>query len=264
MRSAADYPYFADPPLALAHRGGAGYPPNVGIENTLAAFGAAVALGYRHLETDVHATADGELVAFHDPRLDRVTDATGAVAQLPWAQVRRARVGGREPVPLLAEVLDAFPRARVNVDIKAAGAVAPLWELIERLRAHDRVCVGSFSTRRLAAFRRLAGDRVATSAGPLGTAGVRLAPSLARHLGSPAQALQVPVEVVVAGRRLPVVTPRLLAHAHRAGKQVHVWTVDDPHLMHRLLDLGVDGLVTDRIEVLREVLLARGCWPSAQ
>lgn len=257
---AADYPYFEHPPLALAHRGGALYPPNVGIENTLPAFANAVGLGYRYLETDVHATADGRLVAFHDPRLDRVTDATGAIAELPWSQVRQARVGGREPIPLLAEVLESFPRARVNVDIKAALAIRPLWELVERLAAHDRVCVGSFSSRRLGAFRRLAGERVATTAGPWGTAALRFAPSLARHLSSPTQVLQVPAGVQVRGRRLPVVTARLVAAAHDVGKHVHVWTIDDPDEMHRLLDLGVDGLVSDRIDVLRDVLRARGAW----
>ena len=259
---AADYPYFDDPPLALAHRGGALYPPNVGIENTLAAFANAVSLGYRYLETDVHATADGHLVAFHDSRLDRVTDATGAIADLPWAQVRLARVAGREPIPLLAEVLESFPAARVNVDIKATGAVRPLWQVIERLAAHDRVCVGSFSTLRLAAFQRLAGHRVATTAGPWGTAGLRFAPQLARHLASPTQVLQVPAEVRVGGRRLPLVTERLVDAAHDLGKQVHVWTIDDPEEMHRLLDLGVDGLVSDRIDVLRDVLRARGAWPA--
>lgn len=264
MRTAAEYPYFAQPPLALAHRGGALHPRNVGVENTLAAFAVAVDLGYRHLETDVHATADGHVVAFHDPRLDRVTRSTGAIAQLSWAQVRRARVGGREPIPLLEEVLEAFPAANVNIDIKAPGAIAPLWQVIDRLGAHDRVCVGSFSTRRLAAFRRLAGDRVATTAGPLGTAGLRFAPTLARQLGSATQAVQVPMDVVVGGRRMPVVTPRLLENAHAVGKQVHVWTVDDPGQMHRLLDLGVDGIVSDRIDVLRAVLLARGAWHGAR
>ena len=142
MSAAADYPYFAPPPIGLAHRGGAEYPPNVGVENTLAAFGRAVELGYRYLETDVHASADGVLVAFHDERLDRVTDRAGAIAELPWAQIREARIGGREPVPTLEQILETFPATRVNIDIKAAGAIAPLWETIRRHAAYDRVCVG--------------------------------------------------------------------------------------------------------------------------
>ena len=168
--SAADYPYFAPPPFGLAHRGGASHPANVGIENTLAAFATAVDLGYRFLETDVHATADGRLVAFHDEHLDRVTDRAGAIAELPWSEVAAARIAGSQPIPSLDDLLDAFPEARINIDIKAPGAVVPLWETIRRHAAYDRVCVGSFGERRLHAFRRLAGARVATAAGQLGTA----------------------------------------------------------------------------------------------
>ncbi len=177
--SAADYPYFAPPPIGLAHRGGAAHPANVGIENTLAAFRTAVDLGFRYLETDVHATSDGRLVAFHDEHLDRVTDRGGAIADLPWREVAAARIGGREPIPALDELLDAFPDTRINIDIKAPGAVAPLWETIRAHAAYDRVCVGSFSNRRLQAFRRLAGARVATAAGRLGTAALRYLPARA-------------------------------------------------------------------------------------
>ncbi|WP_345714197.1 glycerophosphodiester phosphodiesterase family protein, partial [Kineococcus glutinatus] len=128
----------------MAHRGFS----RDGLENTLVAFGAAVDLGYRYLETDVHATADGQLVAFHDEHLDRVSDARGRIAALPWERVRRARVGGREPVPLLAEVLDAFPGVHVNVDVKDAAAVGPLVEVVRRTAAARRVCVASFAERR--------------------------------------------------------------------------------------------------------------------
>ena len=157
--TAADYPYFASAPIGLAHRGGALHPDNLGIENTLAAFATAVRLGFRYLETDVHATSDGTVVAFHDEDLDRVTDRTGAIADLPWREVAAARVGGSHPVPTLDELLDGFPTARINIDIKAPGAVAPLWETIRAHAAYDRVCVGSFSGRTLHDFRRLAGAR---------------------------------------------------------------------------------------------------------
>lgn len=261
--SAADYPYFAAPPLGLAHRGGASFPPNVGVENTLAAFERAVELGYRYLETDVHATSDGVVVAFHDERLDRLTDRTGWIAQAPWNEVRAARIGGREPIPTLEELLEALPDTRLNIDLKAPGAVEPTWRLIEQYAAHDRVCVGSFSPRRLAAFRRLAAGRVATATGPVGTAALRFQPGWLSHLvHTPGQVLQIPVVQEVAGRRVEVLTPALVAQAHRLGLQVHAWTIDDPHEMHRLLDLGVDGIVSDRIDLLREVLLERGAWPQ--
>ncbi len=261
VRTAAEHPYFDAAPLALAHQGGAEYEPNRGIGNTIAAFRHAVDLGYRYLETDVHSTSDGHLIAFHDDRLDRVSDGTGRIAELPWQTVRAARVGGREPIPLLSELLEAFPGVRVNIDIKARGAIDPLWRTIREHQAEDRVCVGSFSNRRLSAFRRLAGPQVATAAGVIGTAAMRFAPArLTQWRHSPAQVLQVPATITVAGRSLAVVTEQLIETAHRLGKQVHVWTIDDATQMERLLDLGVDGIVSDRIDTLRDVLTARGQW----
>lgn len=258
---AADLPYFGTTPLALAHRGGSAYPPNRGIENTIAAMRAAVDLGYRYLETDVHASADGEVFAFHDEHLDRVTDRTGRIADLTAAQVGEAVVGRGEPVPTMAQLFEQFPDTAFNIDLKAPGAVAPLWDLIQRFEAHDRVCVGSFSHARLTRFRALAGPRVATSASPREAAIWRFAPAdtAARLAGTPA-ALQLPVDLPVAGARITVVTDRLLAGAHKHGLQVHVWTIDDAEQMRDLLGRGVDGIVTDQIEVLREVLLERGRW----
>ncbi|MCM3554069.1 glycerophosphodiester phosphodiesterase [Janibacter melonis] len=259
-RPASDYPYFqARTPIGLAHRGGAGYEPNVGRENTAAAFEEAVAMGYRYLETDVHATSDGRLVAFHDAVLDRVTDGVGSLAELPWSRVSRARTPAGDAVPLMDELLERFPMTRFNIDVKAPGAVAPLAEVVRRHGAIDRVCVGSFSDERLRAARRLLGPRLATSAGPAGVAGMRLLPGvLSRLLHSPAQALQIPVQHLLGRRPITLVTPALLRAAHATGKHVHVWTIDDADEMHRLLDLGVDGIVSDRIEVLRDVLADRG------
>lgn len=260
VRAATDYAYFADAtPIGLAHRGGSTYGPNVGRENTLAAFQAAVDMGYRYLETDVHATSDGRLVAFHDDVLDRVTDAVGRLVDLPWSEVSRARINGTDAVPLLDELLETFPQTRFNIDVKAPAAVAPLVAAIRRHRAVDRVCVGSFSDQRLRAVRRALGPRLATSAGPAGVAGLRLLPGVvSRLLHSPAQALQIPVTHPLRGREITLVTRRLVDTAHRLGKHVHVWTIDDADEMHRLLDLGVDGIVTDRIDTLRDVLAERG------
>lgn len=263
MPTAADFTYFHAPPMALAHRGGSLYGPNVGLENSATAFANAVDLGFRYLETDVHATSDGVLVAFHDDHLDRVSDTAGPIAALPWSVVREARIGGREPIPTLAQLLESFPDARFNIDIKAPGAIAPLWRLIAAMAAYDRVCVGSFSDRRLAAFRKRSGGRVATSAGPADVAATRLLPRrITALLRSPAVALQIPVSQPLprSTRELTVVTPALLRRAHEAGKQVHVWTIDDAQEMHRLLDLGVDGIVTDRPDTLKDVLVGRGQW----
>jgi glycerophosphoryl diester phosphodiesterase len=250
----ARHPYLDHPgPLAFAHRGGAAD----GLENTTEAFRRAVAAGYRYLETDVHATLDGVLAAFHDATLDRVTDGSGRIADLPWREVSQARVAGTGQVPGFAELLEAFPEARWNVDVKAEGALRPLLELISRANAWDRVCVGSFSEARVARAQRLAGPRLATSLGTRGVLALRL-----RSLGIPAaqRPSAVCAQVPVAQSGIPVVDRRFVRTAHARGLHVHVWTIDDPEVMHRLLDLGVDGIMTDHIDTLRAVLKDRGSW----
>ena len=257
-------------PIALAHRGfsapGHHGAPRAG-ENSLAAFAAAVDLGYRYLETDVHATSDGVLVAFHDATLDRATDGRGPIAAQPWSVVSRARIEGVEPVPRLEEALAAWPDVRFNLDVKASGAVAPLVRVLTAARAVDRVCVASFSERRrravLAGLRAAGHREVTSSAGRQGVvrflaaaaAGLR---GRALRAAAAADCLQVPER---AGA-LRVVTGATLDAARSAGLPVHVWTVNDPAAMHRLLDAGVDGLVTDRADLLREVLASRGQWPT--
>ncbi|WP_172212942.1 glycerophosphodiester phosphodiesterase [Nocardioides sp. zg-DK7169] len=245
--------------LAFAHRGGAYHPEIDGLENTLAAFKHAVALGYRYLETDVHVTRDGMVLAFHDRVLDRVTDQRGEIASLTYAEVRQALVGGREEVPTLARLFEEFPDALFNIDLKADGAVAALAELIDTHDAWDRVLVGSFSPRRLTRFRELTAHRVPTSAHPLEVLAFRFLPSgrLADLVTrGRVAALQVP------HRRgpWPLTNAGLVRRAHAAGKHVHVWTIDDADEMRELLDLGVDGLFTDRTDTLRDVLVERGQW----
>jgi glycerophosphoryl diester phosphodiesterase len=259
---AADYAYFDAPFLAYAHRGGATYPPNLHRENTEYAFGQAVALGYRYLETDVHATADGVLLAFHDPRLDRVTDRSGVIADLPYAEVEPARIHGRDKIPTLAELFVRFPQARFNIDAKSDAAVELLADTIEEHEAQDRVCVSSFAVSRLHRLRRRLGPRVASSATMYGIAWNVFAPALTRLLNTPAAALQMPVESLILGRQRRVLTPALIRAVHRAGKQVHVWTIDDAAVMEEVIDAGVDGIFTDRVDTLKEVLTQRGLWTT--
>ncbi|MFF7900980.1 glycerophosphodiester phosphodiesterase [Streptomyces sp. NPDC007920] len=254
MTTPVRHPYLDHPgPIPFAHRGGAAD----GLENTLAQFRRAAGLGYRYMETDVHATADGRLVAFHDATLDRVTDGAGRIADLPWDDVCRARVAGREPVPLFTELLEAFPEVRWNVDVKAEPALRPLLDLIERTNAWDRVCVGSFSEARVVRARRLAGPRLATSYGTRGVLALRL-----RSWGLPAvpRRSAVAAQVPVSQYGVPVVDRRFVRTAHARGLHVHVWTINEPAEMHRLLDLGVDGIMTDHIETLRKVMEERGVW----
>lgn len=258
---AADFAYFDPGFLPYAHRGGAHYPPNLHRENTAYAFGQAVALGYRYLETDVHATADGVLLAFHDPRLDRVTDRRGLIAELPYAEVKDALIGGLEPIPTLAELFTQFPQCRFNIDAKSEMAVDLLADTIEEFEAHDRVCVSSFGVQRLYRLRRRLGPRVASAASMRGVAWNRFAPLLNRLINTPAPALQMPVDYPVLGRARRILTPALLDVVHRAGKLVHIWTIDDAAVMNELIDTGVDGIFTDRIDTLKTVLTRRGLWP---
>jgi len=249
------HPFLDAPlPLAFAHRGGAA----VGDENTVAAFARAVALGYRYLETDVHATADGVVVVFHDDTLDRMLGRPGRVRDLRWADLAALRVGGAATVPRLDETLERWRHVRFNVDIKADNAVAPTVELVRRMRVGDRVLLASFSDTRLAVVRRDLGERVATSLGTREVTRVWLASRVGRRVPVPRSA--VAAQVPVRHGRIRVVDPRFVRLTHRLGLQVHVWTVDEPTQMNALLDLGVDGIMTDRIEVLRDVYTDRGVW----
>jgi len=239
----------AEGPIAFAHRGAA-----PGLENTLAAVDRVVALGFGYLETDVRVTRDGVAVLLHDARLDRTTDRTGLVRDLPWAEVAEARVGGREPVPRLDELLASYPDLRVNVDVKTPAAVDPLVEVIRRTGAVDRVCVGSFHDRLIPMVRDRLGERLCTSLGPREVLALRLG-ALRR---TAAGCAQVPPGLL----RIRVIDARFVAAAHLRGLPVHAWTVNDPAEMNRLLDLGVDGIMSDDAPALRSVLVARRAWTA--
>ncbi len=249
-------------PLRFAHRGSRVLWP----ENTMPAFQGAVDLGYRYIETDVHVTRDGRVVVFHDDDLSRLTNGSGKVWEWPWADLRHLDAGhtfGPDEgfpwrdrgvgIPLLEDVLATFADRSFNIDLKQAGIEAAVAAEIDRLGAQDRVMIGSFFDRRIRRFRRVTAGRVATSAGPLEVAGALTAARLGRPAAGPADAYQVPERA----RGLVVASARFVAAAHAAGKHVHVWTVNDAGSMHRLLDLGVDGIITDRPDILNEVLAER-------
>ena len=241
-------------PAAIAHRGYSARHP----ENTMAAFAAAVELGYRIVETDVHATADNVLVAFHDSRLDRVTDRRGAVSETNWPELRRARVCGRERIPRLEDLLTTWDGLRVNIDPKQDSAVGPLLEVLRGADAWDRVCVGSASSRRLRRIRAAAGDRLCTSMGTAEAARLWLAGRGLPSGGFAADCAQVPP------RRygLPVIDRAFVRAAHARCLPVHAWTINEEAEMNRLLDVGVDGIMTDEAELLKRVFLARNIWTA--
>lgn len=253
-------------PVALAHRGGGAEAP----ENSRAAVEHTVALGFSHLETDVHVTADGVVVLMHDATLGRTTNGTGPLAEHTWAQVARLRDGSGEAPLRLADVLAAHPGLRLNIDLKEDRVVGPAMRAIADAGAADRVCLAAFSGARLRAVRRLASGAVATSLGPAEAArlvaAARAPTALRRRLAATVpgphdpRARAVAVQLPTQYRGVRVLDEALISLAHERGLHVHVWTIDDATEMRHLLDLGVDGLVTDRPTTLRDVLRERGQW----
>jgi glycerophosphoryl diester phosphodiesterase len=255
-------------PIPFAHRGDSSRAP----ENTLPAFAAAIATGYHHLETDVHLSRDGAVVAFHDDVVDRVDDGRVRIADLTAAELSAVDVGhpptsgGRSfphsargiGIPLLSDILESWPDARVNIDAKSDAVVAPLADLVHRTAAHDRVCVGSFVDARLRRFRALTAGRVCTSMGQRAVILARLASASGRIPRLGADCIQLPVR----RHGIPLVDRAMVRAAHRSGLPVHVWTIDDPAEIERLLDLGVDGVFTHDLGTLRDVLARRGAWAS--
>ncbi len=257
-----DHAFLSGPyPRAFVHRGWH-YDELEGMENSLSAFRRAAREGYQYLETDVHATSDGVVVVHHDPVLDRTTDMIGVVAQLPWRVVSAAKIGGREPVSRLEDLLEELPDALLNIDVKAERAIQPLIDTLKRMNAFGRVCVASFSESRLERVRRTAGDGLLTSMGTRAIARLwasgRLPTFVLARRGHQRIA-QVPARQ----GRLTIVDKRLIMASRRRGIEVHVWTIDEPEQMRELIDLGVDGIMTDRPGVLRDVLRERGLWAAA-
>jgi glycerophosphoryl diester phosphodiesterase len=251
-----DIPCYGDDPgpLPLAHRGGAGLAP----ENTMAAFAQAYALGFRYLETDIRVTADGVCALFHDAGTRRLTGLPGRFGTLSWAQVGRLRILGSEPVPRLEELLGAFPDARVSIDLKDPRALGRLAAAVRSLGAQDRVCLAGTADHWLAHARALLGGRLVTAMGWQSTSRLVAAARLGRRPRGvrPAPFVHVPLRL----HGLPVFVDRLVPMAAELGCRVVVWTVNEPATMGRLLDAGVHGLITDRPDLLREVLVTRNAW----
>jgi glycerophosphoryl diester phosphodiesterase len=270
-------------PMAFAHRGGAAHAP----ENSWRAFEHALGLGYWYLETDLQATADGVLIAFHDRTLDRMTDRAGRIARLTYREVAQARIGGTEPIPRLDDLLAAWPDVRFNIDLKDAPVIEPLADVLRRTGSWDRVCVTSFSASRLRTARRMLDRPVCMAASPLGISVVRFGgPRGARgprdqrrpanpppaHLPGPPQPSPFTGAHLALADRLArtgvrcaqvpaaVATPSFVRRAHALGLQLHAWTVNSPAVMRRLLDSGVDGIMTDQTIALRDVLISRDEW----
>jgi len=240
-------------PRVLAHRGFAIEAP----ENSMLAFAKAVSIGANYIETDVHASHDGVAVVAHDPDLKRVAGRNIKVEQLTMAELRRIDLGDGQVFCSLAEAMDAFPETRFNIDVKSAGAIMPTATAVRDLGATDRVLVTSFDeARRRRIVNELPGVASSPSAQRFLTAllgaKVGVSPAVRRALRG-LVAVQVPEKAL----GLRVTTQRVIQRVHDLGLEVHVWTVNDPQRMNQLLDLGVDGIVTDRADLALEVVKSR-------
>lgn len=241
-------------PIAIAHRGGS----REGEENTMPAFAHAVALGYRHIETDVHLTTDGEVVIHHDPTLLRMLGDPRAIATSTWAELKALRTPGGAGIVRLSELLEEFPNHFINIETKSDPVVAPLVALIRKMGALDRIGTGSFFPHRTRQLLAAFGAGLCWSPGKLEVLNLWL-----KGWGLPMRVGGFPmVQVPHRFRGVPLVTPRFLRAAHRHGIHVQVWTVDEPDEMRDLLDMGVDALMTDRPTVLKQVLIERNEWPA--
>lgn len=257
------FPYLRlEHPIRLAHRGSRVLWP----ENTAEAFRGAVELGYKYIETDVRISADGHVVVFHDETLERTTNGRGKVADWALDELRQFDAGYNfDPaagfpargtgvrVSTLAEVFADFPDVHFNIDLKGPGLEWPVYDVIRATGREESTLIGSFFDRRIAKFRRVTNGSVATSAGPSAALAMWLASRRGRHVARPVAAYQLPFNY----RSLPI-DQKYVDAIHEAGAQLHLWTVNEAADMNRLLDLGADGIVTDRPDVLNDVVVARG------
>jgi glycerophosphoryl diester phosphodiesterase len=256
------HPFFGAPgrtaPLALAHQGGG----DEEVENSGAAFAKAAKLGYRHLDIDLQATADGVLVAHHDDTLTRLTGLDGGVADRTWAELSEARLPNGEPLARFEDLLDAHPDAYWNIEVKNGEATGPTVDLVRRRDLDRRVCLNTFNDIRMRKIRKAAaGLRPAYSTPIVATLWLKVSSYLPLLPATPplfsrADVTQAPVK----DQGVPVLDRRFVDRAHRAGMQVIVWTINEADEMNRLLDIGVDGILTDAITELKTVLDQRGQW----
>lgn len=242
------------PPYAVAHRGGGG----LALENTFAAFACSYDLGYRYLETDLQTSADGVCVAFHDATLRRLAGIPARVRDLTWRELAQVWLAGGHRVLRVEELLLTFPDALFMIDLKDPRGIGPLARALRQTRAERRVCLAGSTDAWLADVRAVMGSRVSTA---MGWESLTRLATAARLGVRPRGVVRAPfAHVPLHLHRVPVFVERLVTMVHELGAELLVWTVDDPARMHRLLDHGVDGIITDRPDLLREVLISRGTW----
>jgi glycerophosphoryl diester phosphodiesterase len=238
--------------LAFAHRGGNEFAP----ENSFRAFKSAVDIGYKYLETDVHLTKDGFLIAFHDDTLDRVTDKSGLIRDLTLSEIKKAKIAGTDEIPLLSELLNSFTDCFFNIDCKVDETVQPLINLINNKDFINRVCIGSFSQKRINFIRKSLGKEVKTSMGP---AEVILSKFLSyTSLGYNFKSSYTSIPIRRYGINL--LDERNINYLKSNNQKVIAWTINDEDQMKMLINIGIDGIMTDNLNLLKKVLIEESLW----
>jgi len=238
--------------LAFAHRGGNEFAP----ENSFRAFKSAVDIGYKYLETDVHLTKDGFLIAFHDDTLDRVTDKSGLIRDLTLSEIKKAKIAGTDEIPLLSELLNSFTDCFFNIDCKVDETVQPLINLINNKDFINRVCIGSFSQKRINFIRKSLGKEVKTSMGP---AEVILSKFLSyTSLGYNFKSSYTSIPIRRYG--ISLLDERNINYLKSNNQKVIAWTINDEDQMKMLINIGIDGIMTDNLTLLKKVLIEESLW----
>ncbi len=236
----------------FVHRGG----DEEKTENTLEAFQYSSDLGFVFMETDVQLTSDGKVVIFHDNDLKRIAGLNKKVSDLSFKKIKEIDLihGGR--IPSLEETLSSFPNLRFNIDIKVDSAVDETIKIVKNFNAFNKVCLAAFSSKRLRRIRELTNSDLCSSMGQAEIVRLLLSSYGLNFRASPGLCAQVPVSQF----GIPIVTKRFIKKIHDLNKLIHVWTIDETQEMYRLIDLGVDGLMTDKPTVLKEALVARNLF----
>ena len=238
--------------MAFAHRGGTEFAP----ENTYEAFSSAVSIGYKYLETDVHPNADNKLMAFHDSSVDRVTNYKGKICNFTSSELKKIKVKGKFQIPFLEDLIESFSKSFFSIDMKSDQSVKPLIKLIKSMNAVDRVCFASFSQDRLDYVRDEFDNKCITSMGPREIIKTKISSIINfKHKIIPKIS-----SLPISRYRIKLLNKRHINFLKSLNIKVIAWTINDVEAINKLIDLGVDGIMTDNISVLKKILIKKNIW----
>ena len=239
-------------PIAIAHRGGS----NLGIENTMEAFENAINIGFKTLETDIQVTNDNKLVVFHDLTLNRLTNTKGMVKDKTWNELKKIKILGKCNIPLLSDIFDKWPKIKINIDPKNDECIDCLINFIKEYNCFEKICIGSFSGKRLEKLRQKFGPKLCTSAGPFEVLRLKASSLINLSTSIDANCVQVPLKYY----GIKIIDENFIKFCHSQNLMVHVWTINDILEIERLLDLGVDGIISDNIQGLKKIFKKKNYW----